>query len=110
VKNVRLLIDTLALIGGERARREVVLNRADGHAGLQPAEVAEAVRQPLAAVVPADARVPASIDAGKPLMTERVSDDVAAAIRRLTAAITGESTTAKRRGLRLGLKTRMRSR
>ena len=108
IKNMRLFLDTLDLLGADPARRSVVLNRLDQRVGLQAGRATEALRHPLAAVVPADPEVGASIDAGRPLLVVRRADTMNAVLRSFAEHHLGaapDGAVRPKRRLRLGRKT-----
>ena len=110
LKNLRLMLDTLDLLGTDDTARAIVLNQAGEKSGLQCAEVEEILGRPVAAVIPSSPDVAASIDVGNPLVGRRRDTAVAAAIRDFAAqTFVGTPTQAGRRPLRLGPKTRKRS-
>lgn len=104
LKNLRLTLDTLQLLGSDPARCSVVLNQVLPK-GLTPEAAQEAIVHPIAAAIPASTDVAGSIDAGTPLATERHGHPVVAALASLAGAITGEPVGAVRRSL-LGRRTR----
>ncbi len=107
IKNMRLFLDTLDLLGTDPARRSVVLNRLDQRVGLQAGRATEALRHPLAAVVPADPEVGASIDAGRPLLVVRRADTMNAVLRAFAEhhlGATPDLAARPKRRLRLGRK------
>jgi pilus assembly protein CpaE len=110
LKNLRLMLDTLDLLGTDDAARAIVLNQVGDKAGLQRAEVEEILGRPVAAVIPASPDVAASIDVGTPLLGRRRDTAVATAVRAFVSeTFVGVPTPAGRRPLRLGPKTRKRS-
>ena len=48
VKNLRVAIDTLDMIGSPKDARVIVLNRADAKVGLRPDDVVAAIKTPIA--------------------------------------------------------------
>ena len=81
IKNMRLLLDTLDLLGTDPARRAVVLNRLDQKVGLQAGRAAEALRLAAgrcAARRPGGRRLDR---AGRPLLLERRADTMRAVLR-----------------------------
>lgn len=81
LKNLRLTLDILDLLGYPRAARSVLLNRSDVYAAITVGEVEAAVRGPVAAHVPSSLDVPASINRGVPLLAARPEHPVSVAIR-----------------------------
>jgi pilus assembly protein CpaE len=85
LKNLRLSLDTLEMLGYSRESRSVVLNRADSNVGLSVAEVERVAKTAVAARVPSSADVPTSINRGTPLAAAQPDHRVSLAIRRLAA-------------------------
>jgi pilus assembly protein CpaE len=85
LKNLRLSLDTLEMLGYSRESRAVVLNRADSNVGLSVAEVERVAKTAVAARVPSSADVPTSINRGTPLAASQPDHRVSVAIRRLAA-------------------------
>lgn len=81
LKSLRLTLDMMDLLGYPHDRRTIVYNKADPSAGLADSEVASVLHAPIATDVPASRDVPASINAGVPLMESRPDHQVSAAIR-----------------------------
>jgi pilus assembly protein CpaE len=85
LKNLRLSLDTLEMLGYSRDSRSVVLNRADSNVGLSVAEVERVAKTAVAVRVPSSADVPTSINRGTPLAAAQPDHRVSLAIRRLAA-------------------------
>jgi pilus assembly protein CpaE len=85
LKNLRVTLDILDLLGYSRAARAVLFNRSDTRAAITAGEVAAVVRGPIAAHVPSSSDVPASINHGVPLMAAHPRHPVSAAIQRFAA-------------------------
>ncbi len=82
LKNLRVTLDILNLLGYSRAARAVLFNRSDSRATISAAEVAGIVRGPIAAHVPSSSDVAASINRGVPLMAADPGHPVSVAIQR----------------------------
>jgi MinD-like ATPase involved in chromosome partitioning or flagellar assembly len=82
LKNLRLTLDILDLLGYSRAARSVLFNRSDHSAAITAAEVAAVVRGPIAAHVPSSRDVPASINQGVPLLAAKPGHPISVAIER----------------------------
>jgi pilus assembly protein CpaE len=103
LKNLRLTLDMLDLLGYPRHARAVVFNRADAAAGLSLAEVQDALKSEVAIEVPASRDVPRSINNGEPIVTAKPDHPVSLAIKQFaSSAIVGEtaSTSHRRSGKR----------
>ena len=83
LKNLRLTLDTLDLLGIPREMRTVVLNRSDAKVGLTSKDVVTAIRQDIAAMVPGSADVPASTNRGTPIILDEPRHAVSLALRDL---------------------------
>src|SRR6478609_698473 len=70
VKNLRLALNTLDLLGHPQDSRVVVLNRADAKVGLHLPDVVKAIRARIAASLPSSSAVPASINRGVPIVLD----------------------------------------
>jgi pilus assembly protein CpaE len=83
VKNLRLTLDTLDLLGNPKDSRIVVLNRSDAKVGLKAEDVVSAIRQEIAVMVPSSAAVPASVNRGVPIVLDEPRHAVSLAIKEL---------------------------
>jgi pilus assembly protein CpaE len=83
VKNLRLTLDTLDLLGSPKDARVVVLNRSDAKVGLRSEDVVTAIRQDIAITVPNSTSVPASVNRGVAIVLDEPKHPVSAAIRLL---------------------------
>ena len=81
LKNLKLTLETLDLIGFPRDRLKVVLNRSDSKVGLSLPEVEKTLRAPIVAQVPSSRDVPASTNRGVPIVTDDPKAPVSVAIR-----------------------------
>src|SRR5665811_785177 len=81
VKNLRLTLDTLDLLGYPREAWIVILNRSDAKVGLNTEDVMAAIKQPIAAMIPSSAHVPASVNRGVPIMLDEPKHPVSLALR-----------------------------
>lgn len=106
LKNLRLTLDTLDLLGTPREARTVVLNRSDAKVGLRTEDVVAAIKQDIAIMVPGSVDVPASINRGVTIVLEEPRHPVSVAIRQLVdryvlAVPVVESRSAQHSGRRL---------
>jgi MinD-like ATPase involved in chromosome partitioning or flagellar assembly len=101
LKNLRLSLDVLDLLGYPPQTRSVVLNRADDSVGLTVAAVERVTKCALAVRVPASPDVPRSINRGVPIVADQPEHPVSAAVRRLAAENFAPALvpTAKHRGI-----------
>jgi len=81
VKNLRLTLDTLDLLGHPRDGRIVILNRSDVKVGLHVEDVVAAIKQPIAVMVPSSFHVPASVNRGVPIILDEPKHAVSVALR-----------------------------
>ena len=83
VKNLKVAIDTLDMIGSPKDARVIVLNRADAKVGLRPDDVVTAIKAPIAVNIPNSLTVPASVNRGVPIVLDDPRGPVAVALREL---------------------------
>lgn len=83
VKNLRLTLDTLDLLGNSKESRLVVLNRSDAKVGLRAEDVVAALKQDIAVMVPNSTAVPASVNRGVPIVLDDPKHPVSSALRAL---------------------------
>jgi pilus assembly protein CpaE len=83
VKNLRVALDTLDMIGSPKEDRIIVLNRADAKVGLRPDDVVTAIRTPIAVNIPNSMTVPASVNRGVPIVQDDPKGSVSLAIKEL---------------------------
>ncbi len=83
VKNLRLTLDTLDLLGNPKDSRVVVLNRSDAKVGLRAEDVVAAIRTDIALSIPSSTAVPASINRGVALVLDEPKHSVSTAMRQL---------------------------
>jgi len=87
LKNLRLTLDMLDLLGYPRDSWQVVLNRSDSKVGLSVDDVEQTLKCPIAAQVPSSRSVSASINKGVPLVLDEPGHPVSQAIRGLAERI-----------------------
>jgi pilus assembly protein CpaE len=83
VKNLKVAIDTLDMIGSPKDARVIVLNRADAKVGLRPDDVVAAIKAPIAVNIPNSLSVPASVNRGVPIVLDDPRGPVSMALREL---------------------------
>ena len=83
VKNLRLALDTLDLLGHPKDNRLLVLNRADTKVGLSVADVTRALHHDLAAEIPDNRAVTAATNRGIPIVLHEPKNPVSVAIKSL---------------------------
>ncbi len=83
LKNLRLTLDTLDLLGSPRESRTIVLNRSDAKVGLRIEDVVTSIKQDIAITVPGSVDVPASVNRGVVIVLDQPRHPVSIAIRQL---------------------------
>ena len=104
LKNTKLGLETLQLMGYERERVSMVLNRADTKVGVTQDDVNAIVGRPADVLVPSHRDVARSINEGSPVVASRPRSDAAKAFRSLAAMYAGQPVEAKPKQRRLGRK------
>ena len=87
IKNLKLSLQTLELLGFGRDRIRLVLNRADSKVGLRVQEVEKTLGTRIDVSIPSSREVPLSINRGTPLILEDPKSPVVAAIMKLVEII-----------------------
>jgi pilus assembly protein CpaE len=103
LKNLRIAMDMLDLLGLSRDSRLVVLNRCDARVGLTGADVERVLKTPTNAHIPSSRDVPISINRGVPIVVDKPGHPVSKAIREL--AMGQIASRAQQRGRRRGDRT-----
>ena len=108
LKNLKLSLETLDLLGYSRDRFHIVLNRADSKVGLAIEDVQKTLKLPISAQLPSSRAVPAAINRGTPIVHDAPNHPVSTAIRKLAdtlvrsvAPAAGASPAPRRRTLSL---------
>jgi pilus assembly protein CpaE len=83
VKNLRLALDTLDLLGHPKDNRLLVLNRADAKVGLSVDDVTTALHHELAQEIPDNRAVTAATNRGVPVVLHEPKNPVSLAIKTL---------------------------
>jgi pilus assembly protein CpaE len=83
LKNTKLGLETLELMGYDRNRIKLVLNRADSKVGISKDDVAAIVGRSPDITVPSDREVPRAVNEGNPVALYSPRSEVAAAFRSL---------------------------
>ncbi|MFN8148033.1 MAG: AAA family ATPase [Candidatus Nanopelagicales bacterium] len=93
LKNLKLTLETLDLIGFPRDRLKIVLNRSDSKVGLSLSEVEKTLRAPIVAQIPSSRDVPASTNRGVAIVSDDPKSPVSIAIRSfIDTYVTAQST------------------
>ena len=83
LKNLRLTLDMLDVLGYPRESWQVVLNRSDSRVGLSVDDVVKTLKVPLATQIPSSRAVSASINKGVPIVLDEPRHPVSTAIKQL---------------------------
>jgi pilus assembly protein CpaE len=86
LKNTRLGLETLELMGYEADRIVLVLNRADSRVGISDDDVTRIVGRRPEIRVPSDVEIARSVNAGRPIVSSRPKSEAAQSFRRLSEA------------------------
>jgi pilus assembly protein CpaE len=87
LKNLRLTLEMLELLGYPQASWLVALNRSDSKVGLGIDEVERTLRVPIAVQIPSSRAVPASVNRGVPLVLDEPGHAVSQSIRQLATVV-----------------------
>jgi pilus assembly protein CpaE len=101
LKNSKLGLETLALMGYDADRIRVVLNRADTNVGVTPEDVTAVLGRAPDVLVPSHRDVVRSVNEGAPVVLSRQKSDAAKAFTALGALYLGGPAERKRRRLRV---------
>ncbi|SNT54809.1 pilus assembly protein CpaE [Asanoa hainanensis] len=85
LKNLRIAMDMLDLLGLGKDNRLVVLNRSDAKVGLSGADIERVLQARTTGQIPSSRDVPISINRGTPIVVEKPGHPVSKAIRELAA-------------------------
>ncbi len=101
LKNTKLGLETLELMGYNRERIRVVLNRADTHVGVTKEDVTAVLGRDPDVLVPSHRDVARSVNEGSPIVQSRPRMEAARAFRTLAGLYApAEKRQKSRRGLR----------
>jgi pilus assembly protein CpaE len=97
LKNVRLVISTMAQLGVPAERMQLVLNRANAYTGISLKSVESVLRRPIVHQVTNDYRVAiGALNSGSPFMMRRADSAIARAVVEFVKAIDGQPAPAPR--------------
>jgi pilus assembly protein CpaE len=85
LKNMKLGLETLELMGYDSERVHLILNRADSQVGIRQDEATAIVGRPLDVLVPSHRDIARSVNAGKPIVSSDLRSEAAKAFRALAA-------------------------
>jgi pilus assembly protein CpaE len=83
LKNTKLGVETLELMGYDAERISLILNRADSRVGITPEDVSTIVGRTPDVFVPSDREIPRSINEGTPIVAVKPASGAAKAFRTL---------------------------
>jgi pilus assembly protein CpaE len=83
LKNARLGLETLDLMGYDRQHTVLVLNRADSRVGISDEDVQRIVSRKPDVRVPSDVEVTRSVNDGRPIVISRPKAEASQSFRRL---------------------------
>jgi pilus assembly protein CpaE len=83
LKNTKLGLETLDLMGYDTSRVSLVLNRADSRVGITPDDVSTIVGRSPDVFIPSDREIPRSINEGTPIVAAKPQSGAAKAFRTL---------------------------
>jgi pilus assembly protein CpaE len=89
LKNVKIAIETLDLLNFPKAKRRLVLNRADDKVGLTPEKVESTLDMRIATSIPTSTQVGNSTNSGEPIVTGLPRHAVSQAIDALAQTLVG---------------------
>src|SRR5438477_6229774 len=83
LKNTKLGLETLDLMGYDSERVSLVLNRADSRVGITPEDVSTIVGRSPDVAIPSDREIPRSVNEGTPIVASKQTSGAAKAFRTL---------------------------
>jgi pilus assembly protein CpaE len=89
LKNTKLGLETLAMMGYASERMRLVLNRADSRVGITREDVVSIVGRTPDIAVPSDRDIPRSINEGQPIVRAKTKSEAAKAFRLLASMYDG---------------------
>jgi pilus assembly protein CpaE len=98
LKNTKLGLDTLELMGYPSERIRLVLNRADSRVGITQEDVVTVIGRTPDVMIPSDREIPRSVNEGMPIVATKARSEAAKSFKRLAALYNGSSTQATTNG------------
>jgi pilus assembly protein CpaE len=89
LKNTKLGLETLELMGYEDDRIQLVLNRADTRVGITPEDAQAVLGRKPDILVPSDREIPRSVNEGEPIVASKPRTEAARAFQSLAAIYSG---------------------
>jgi pilus assembly protein CpaE len=84
LKNTKLGLETLDLMGYDRSRIKLLLNRADSNVGIASSDVVAVLGRTPDISVPSDRDIPRAVNEGTPIVLSKAKSEAAQAFRALT--------------------------
>jgi pilus assembly protein CpaE len=100
LKNTKLGLETLELMGYDAERTRLVLNRADSRVGISRDDVVAIVGREPDVMIPSDRDIPRSINEGVPVVLAKGRSDAAKSFRTLAAMYVGRDAEVSKNGHR----------
>jgi pilus assembly protein CpaE len=98
LKNTKLGLETLELMGYSRDRIHIVLNRAGSRVGITDEDVTAILGRPPDVLVPSDRDIPRLVNQGIPIVLEKEKSEAAKALNTLSAIVANEDNKTRSRG------------
>jgi pilus assembly protein CpaE len=92
LKDTKLGLETLDLMGYDRQAVRIVINRADSHVGIGMSDVKAILGREADVLVPSERSIPRSITDGNPIVSSRPSSAATKAFRKLADLYMGDDT------------------
>jgi pilus assembly protein CpaE len=89
VKNAKLALDTLRLLKFPSSKIRLILNRSNARARLDEREIEKTLGMNVAARIPSDAAIPASVNEGRPVVLGSPKSKTARGFAEVAALVTG---------------------
>ncbi len=93
VKNAKLALETLRLLKYPSSKIQLVLNRSNAKARLDEGQIEESLKMKIAASVPSDGLVPASVNEGRPVVETAPRSKVARGFESVAKLVVGATAT-----------------
>jgi pilus assembly protein CpaE len=93
LKNVKVAVETLDLLNFPKAKRHLVLNRADDKVGLTQDKVESTLGMSVAAAIPTSNQVAHATNSGEPIVLAQPKHQVSQAIKKLAVGIAAAAPT-----------------
>ncbi len=87
LKNTKLGLETLSLMGHDEASVKMVLNRAHSRVGISPSDVIAVLGREPDVLVPSDREIPRAINEGVPIVVSKPDSEAAQAFRGLATML-----------------------